>query len=353
MYTVNFDPPLTRPISWARAPGAPGLAGGWEGVAWAHLQLGVSSTVLRGIQKRLEGPFVQTGKRAYCSGMIGLSARPVLAALVARRDSTFAPRAKEVVRAWARYLDRPDLERDLMWGTAGALLSATELEPLLPGSIGRPVVRKLHAETERAARSELRRARKGERVYLGLSHGLAGYLLALETSSAVFGTKLEPALREGILSVLFAERYEAPGEAAMWPSTVSGDPIGIHGWCHGAPGIGLACLAGYALTKRSDYRKLAKMALAAAASFRSSHYSFCCGSFGKAQVLVEGHRVLGDARYLVAAKRVFQEGCSTMRREKRPFHSFHQGTSGRLYLERRLQDTRLPLLGLGPLSVAA
>lgn len=350
---IAVDSRESGAFAWPRTAASPGLAGGWEGVAWAVLQGALSSSTLRGIRSRLDAPFLQNGKRDYCSGMIGLSSRPVLAALVAKKDAAFAPRMRAIVGEWARYLDRPRLESDLMWGTAGALVCAAELETLRSGSVPAAVVKRLFAQTRTAAESEGRRAANGESVYIGLSHGIAGYLVALELSRAVFGTAFSNDLRELLLGVIEEERYEATGGAAMWPTTVRGNPIGILGWCHGAPGIGLACLVGYALTKKVDYRRLAKAALVSSATFRSTHHSFCCGAVGKAQVLVEGYRILGDRSYLRAAKRSLKEGAEGFDRDKRPRHSFHVGTAGLRYLRERLQNPTLPLLGLGSLSVAS
>lgn len=317
------------------------------------LQRSASETTLRGIGKRLGATFEQHTEREYCSGMIGLSARPVIAALLAKRDARFLPTLHDVVARWTRYLDRPSLESDLMWGTTGALLCATELETLSPGVVPPALVRALCMQTTAATRAELQRARKKEPVYLGLSHGLAGYLLALESSHAVFGTALPHSLREQLLAVLEEEQYQAPGGGALWPATVGGDPIGIHGWCHGAPGIALACLVGYSLTRRPTYRALAKKGLAATADFPSSHHSFCCGSIGRAQVLIEGFRVLGSEAYLPAAKKALLDAQERVSRKGNIAHAFHQGTNGMKYLRQRLQNTRLPLLGLGPLSVAS
>ncbi|MFO0664809.1 MAG: lanthionine synthetase LanC family protein [Polyangiaceae bacterium] len=337
---------------WPRSRSTPGLASGWEGVAWAELQTPLASARLRGLGDRLDAAFVRTGRREYCSGMIGLSARPVLAALIAKQDAAFAPRMRAVVSEWSRYLERSGLETDLMWGTTGALLCAAELETLCRGAVPKRVVDRLYVQTRDAARLESRRCIKGEPAYIGLSHGIAGYLLALEVSHAVFGTRLSNDFRGLLLEVIEEERYEVPGGGGLWPSTVGG-PLGILGWCHGAPGVGLACLVGYALTNGREYRRLAKAALASSSAFPSSHHSFCCGAIGKAQVLVEGYRILGDRSYLRAARRAFREGAEGLKRSNRANHSFHGGTAGLRYLRQRIDNPRLPLLGLGPLSVAS
>ena len=287
--------------------------------------------------------------RRRSSLIIGPAARPVVAALAARRDPSFRKLLAGSIRDWQRSLAR-GAAADLMVGTAGALLACCELERLAPGKAPAAAVKRLRVEVQETASRQLGLLRQGQPVLLGLAHGLAGYLLALEAAQAVFGRSLAASGPPALLEAIAGERLECPGGAALWPQASGSANVDKAGWCHGGPGIGLACLAGFALTGKKAYWQLARMALEGMVRYPNRAGTFCCGSTGRAQILIEAYRVTGNRAWL--KKAVGAAGQKEPALQRRWARGFHRGRLGRLYLERRLADPSLPLPGLGPLSVS-
>lgn len=349
--------PLNSITSWPTTTKYPGLSGGWEGAAWVSLQNVEpshslwNSNVARGIYRKLlkKAPLPKT--KGHCGIMIGLSSRPLVAALASKKNPAFKKLLPSLIQQWTSTLKRPDAEGDLMFGKAGALLAATEIETVLPGTISKSFAKYLCKEVVKITRNQLDLLSKGRNIYVGISHGLAGYLLSLESAQYTFGFGLTSSLREELITTIANQRFIGPKNSAYWPTWTNGSPGGIHGWCHGSPGISLVFLAGYQMTGRKRYKDLAIEALEGSAFFQSGHYSFCCGLTGKAQALIEGYRVLGDKKWLKLAAQVAKHAAKATPKNKQNMRGFHRGRIGRYYLEQRLKDPKLPLLGLGPMSV--
>ena len=105
---------------------------------------------------------------------------------------------------WQRACQRSS-SVDAYAGIAGALLAAAEMEASDPGCLPRAFTRRLLEVCEAAAREYLRLAHEG-RPSLGLSHGLAGVLLALETGYAALGQKSSSSLRARCLEAIAISR---------------------------------------------------------------------------------------------------------------------------------------------------
>jgi lantibiotic modifying enzyme len=151
---------------------------------------------------------------------------------------------------------------------------------------------------------------KSPRPLVGLAHGAAGIALALlelatATGEARFRTAAEQAIayeRALFLPALgtWADPHHPETDA---PSEATTLDHFIHGWCYGAPGIGLARLA--ALPHLDDpllYDEIqAATAVALKASFGYNH-SLCHGDLGNLELLMQASAVSPDAHLLSAVQ---------------------------------------------------
>ncbi len=340
---------------WPKTTSSTGLAMGWESAAWISsycVQKKFDSAqykiITKAIQRRLQKKIVSSNK-GHSSLFFGLISRILLIKLAHRLGSNFNQFLPKHIKAWKKTKQRCTSE-DLMLGSAGDLLAATEIETLNPSTIPVSTIYQLREATKQAAISEIKRYSQKKNVYLGLAHGLAGYLLSLEASQFVFGKSLDSTLRAKLIQCIMAKRIEGPNGMAFWPVSSNDPNISIHGWCHGGPGIALAFLACFAMTKRQEYWKIALKALKGVDQLPGGGRNFCCGSIGRAQILIEAYRITGDKKWFRKALNVANEK-TTATKQTRTNRSFHRGSLGEFYLQQRLADPTLPLLGLGPLSV--
>jgi serine/threonine-protein kinase len=325
----------------------PGLAHGWEGQAWVALQRARSGLApldprfasalrrwLRAVADRPPGGPAQ---------LIGAGGAATVAALARDADPSLAAVADRVLARWAASTcDAAD--DDLFLGHPGALVALSEL---VSGLRWFQVPRAFATRCYRRTTAALRRTLASEQPhFLGLAHGLAGLLLAVEHGAARLGQRREVDLVERAFDRLAAARLVAPGIGVVWPSSTAGEVAGLSSaLCHGSAGIALALHGCHRLTGEAAYRELRDVALDAVVRLPSQNQTFCCGRAGRAQVLLELHRHDGDPRWLDAARRVAAEPTPPMsRRASR--RSFHQGRLGLAYLDERLRHPRaLPLPG--------
>jgi hypothetical protein len=334
---------------WAGARVNTGIARGWWGWAWVWLhavRAGLAPDDPR-TRRTIAQRLTRGGDPAMPIGsMVGSAAAPVVAALLASIDPAAVPlRAREIAR-WAAACGR-DSDPDLLHGAAGALLAAAEIEALAPGAVPQPLAARLHAAVTRSLRAHLG-PRGRLTIYLGLAHGIAGFLLALEAARAVLGLPLPRRLRVRAIDYLMQERVRGPGNIAGWPVAPSEVPILANAWCSGTAGVALAALCGQHASGDRAYGELVDCALPSTFALRGGRFQhFCCGTTGQAQILLEAHRLLGDRRWLDRARRT----AALVGRPRGRNRSFTWGALGARHLELRLAHPgRLPLPGLGCLS---
>ncbi|GHH02110.1 type 2 lanthipeptide synthetase LanM family protein [Comamonas sp. JC664] len=140
----------------------------------------------------------------------------------------------------------------------------------------------------------------GGQALCGLSHGTAGIALALLRLSAATG---EARFRTTALAALEYERSLYSPVARTWPDlredtgTHGGaGPSFMCGWCNGAPGIGLARVAGLPLLDDAPVREevAAAIHITLERGFGFNH-GLCHGDLGNALFLLEAARALrGD-----------------------------------------------------------
>jgi Lanthionine synthetase C-like protein len=340
--------------TWPPATAVPGLAHGWHGHAWIWLWLVRAGLApdRRQTRNAIAERLRRGGADHAASHLVGSGARPLIAALAARVDDRGLALAEQAIAEWTRQAMPTDRPRDVLCGTAGALLAAAEIEALLPGRVGAAFPGRLHHRCERELARLVERA-ANEPVYLGLAHGLVGYLLALETGRRAFDLAVPATLRRRALGTLERNALRTPGGGAMWPARSLETGVNAHGWCSGGPGIALGIAACHALTGRRDYRVLAVRALDGVAEVVNRHPSTCCGMLGQIQVLIEAARLLDDDRWLRHARRL-RRGLSPARpHDPALARGLWKGAPGYDFVAWRIaHPDRVPFPGLGVLSIA-
>jgi hypothetical protein len=344
---------LSQVSSWSSPDTGPGIAHGWHGVAWLWLTLVRAGLVperrrtLLAIRDRIRGPERAGGETSL---FVGSAARPVVAALASCVDPAGRELAERAVAEWVAAGVRRPLH-DVMFGDAGALLAAAEIAVHLPGQVPAQFAGALHERCRRDLGRRLAVAATRP-VQLGLAHGLVGLLLAVETGHRVFGLALPGGLRGRTLAALERSAFRVRDrDGLFWPIRTDSQTVDAHGWCHGAPGIGLALGACLALSGWRGYRSLARRAFAGTASPVTDIPSICCGSLGQIQVLVEAARLFGDGAWLDHADRLARRLRPRCAADPHRARGLWKGRSGYSFVAWRLAAPEcVPFPGLGPLS---
>lgn len=149
------------------------------------------------------------------------------------------------------------------------------------------------------------RARGVANPLSGFSHGAAGITYTLlrlfdRTGDALY-------LAAAIEGIAYEQTLFIPSAGNWRDLRETGNPgeddsHHCTSWCHGAPGITLARLGGLATLDTPDIRNAINIGLATTQSFGVGGFDhLCCGSMGRADVLIEGARRLGRPELLGAA----------------------------------------------------
>jgi type 2 lantibiotic biosynthesis protein LanM len=192
-----------------------------------------------------------------------------------------------------------DSQLDVMAGAAGALLG---LLALYQATQAGEVLKKAKLCGEHLLEHQLAcepagaawRTQKG-RPLTGMAHGASGVALALLRLHAVVG---DARLRQAAAQALaFEDAVFVPSEG-NWPDfrqALGGSPSFMNAWCHGAPGIGLARIAGLAFLDSVGVRRDIE---AAASSVKrqapGEKDGLCCGQAGRVEFLLAAARANGD-----------------------------------------------------------
>jgi type 2 lantibiotic biosynthesis protein LanM len=222
------------------------------------------------------------------------------------RDSTLIEDGLKLSRYITAELIGNDVSLDVMRGSAGALLGLLSLwritgdEDILQRSIlcGNHLVRKQERTGEYAAWSN-----GHPRPLCGFSHGAAGISYAL---MRLYQACPAAGYLEAAMQGFAFERAAYSAEHKNWPDfrqwAEGRPPVFLSGWCHGAPGIGLARLGSLAVLNDERLRQDAEAALDSVTSCDAYPIdSVCCGEFGMTEVLLAATR-LGSDRWRQAAR---------------------------------------------------
>jgi lantibiotic modifying enzyme len=134
----------------------------------------------------------------------------------------------------------------------------------------------------------------------GFGHGAAGLSLALLRGYEVSGNSdFLAAAQKGITfeNTLYDDAVH------NWRDMRDVKETGfMQGWCSGAPGIGLARLAGLAMADNADIRKDLEAAIMQTKQPFSGGDHYCCGQSGRADFLLEAAQRLDRPDLLNEAK---------------------------------------------------
>lgn len=260
-------------------------------------------------QAAARAPRVPAGMRAsFFSGVAGIGYATVAVGESLGRDDLVADGLERLASSVAGPI-APDAELDVVGGAAGtipALLSVHRRYPsdaLLDAAVrlGEAIV--TGARRGDAGASWGTAATASTYDLAGFAHGAAGIAHALLELFAVTG---DPRHRDLALDAFRYERQWFDAAHGNWADlreyAGTGEPGYALGWCHGAPGIGLSRARAWELLGDATLRDEAETAarttaasLPALAAPPYGNFSLCHGAAGNAELLLELHRVTGDA----------------------------------------------------------
>lgn len=232
-----------------------------------------------------------------------------LAAL--RGDPGLLDYAGRLVDACGHTLDEPD-DFDLIGGASGALVVFCRLYSQTGDQQHLGLIKQLadwlvETAVEQQAGVAWVNAATQENPLTGLAHGAAGPILALiEAATALQQPDYLNTARQGIAyeDAWYSEQRRTWLDLRTDRKTDADEYDAFYAWCHGAPGIGIARLAGARVMEnsgltdealmeslRKDIRRAAQSTLAE--GFGGSH-SLCHGDLGNLDAVVSAGDYLGD-----------------------------------------------------------
>jgi len=142
------------------------------------------------------------------------------------------------------------------------------------------------------------------KLLTGFSHGAAGIAYAL---LRLYAATSETAFRDAAEEAIAYERSVFSPEAGNWPDfrlSTPEEPAFMTAWCHGAPGIGLARIGGLEALDMAEIRADVEVALKTTLDHgvRGGDH-LCCGSLGRAELLLEAASRLSRPELLETGRR--------------------------------------------------
>lgn len=295
-------------------PMGPDLYSGLSGVTLFLASLGTltgNTRYLSTARQALRSLRVQVASRAGAAGIGGFtgwgSIVYTLSHLAVLFDDDDLARDGETLAASLADSIETDDQLDLLAGAAGFLLALLSLHAVTRSSALIDLARRCGDRliaTSRPAGSGVgwTIVGTGEAPLAGLSHGAAGIALALLKLAEQTG---DAAYRKTAIAAMAYERTLFDTEARTWrdlrPDTRSAESC-INAWCHGAPGIGLARLAGLSALDDADVR--AEIAIAVDTTLREGfemNDALCHGALGNLELPLSAARVMQRGDWQEAA----------------------------------------------------
>jgi type 2 lantibiotic biosynthesis protein LanM len=246
---------------------------------------------------------------------------------------------------------------DILAGSAGALLGLLTLHGAAPypSTLASAVAcGQQLLQARQASPGGARAWPTAERMMLtGFAHGAAGIAYALLRLYAVTGNQgYLDAAAEGIA---YEDQLFVPDAQNWLDLPVPGNRTFRARWCHGAPGIGLARLGGLADLDTAQVQADISAALQTTRHVQTPEPAhLCCGTLGRAELLLEAARRLARPELAVSAEQLAWQVVAEAEQVGRfvldsrlPAHvdnpGFFQGTAGIGYTLLRLAfPDRLP-----------
>jgi type 2 lantibiotic biosynthesis protein LanM len=291
------------PDGWSVVPAHADFWLGLPGIAFFLGHLGAATGEARYTEVARKALFAQKQQLAAGSGLTSVGAFNGWGGVIYTlahlgrlwNDDALLDEAEGYARRLRPLIDADEL-CDVIAGSAGCLLSLLALARVRPSSwidelllaCGERLLAKAEAVPphSRAWRMPL----AGNRMLAGISHGAAGIALAL---LRLYGRTGDARFREAAIGGIAFERALFDEHEQNWPDLRLGaegrDGKSAHfmwAWCHGAPGIGLARIAGLPWLDDAEVRREIDVAVRStvARGFGENH-SLCHGDLGNLELL--------------------------------------------------------------------
>jgi type 2 lantibiotic biosynthesis protein LanM len=303
-----------EPNGWQLVPSGPDFYLGLPGIAFFLGHLGAATGDPRYTETARKALFAQKQQIAadpkLVSGIGGFNGWGGIVYALAHlgrlwNDSALLDEAESYARRLPALIARDEL-LDLIAGSAGCLCSLAALAKARPSAwidgLMRDCGERLLAKAEPQPRGlGWVMPLAGDRALAGISHGAAGIALAL---LRLYGRTGDERFRAAAAGGIEFERYLFSEADQNWPDLRAG-AAGVDGtggarsmfaWCHGAPGIGLARLAGLPWLDDAEVRAEIDVAVRATRDrgFGENH-TLCHGDLGNVELLFAAARATGDA----------------------------------------------------------
>ncbi|MCU1245123.1 MAG: lantibiotic modification protein [Acidobacteria bacterium] len=301
------------PNGWQLVPSGPDVYIGLSGIAFFLGYLGVATG---------ESRYTEIARKALSAQRQQIAADPTMVKGIGAfngwggviytlahlgrlwNDAALLDEAEDYARRLPAAIAADDYV-DLIAGSAGCLCSLAALAEWRPSAwldelmlaCGERILAKAEPQ-ERGIGWRMPLA--GDRVLAGISHGAAGIALAL---LRLYGRTGDERFRAAAIGGMELERSLFSEEDQNWPDLRAGAE-GVDGkrglsmlaWCHGAPGIGLARLAGLPWLDGAAVRGEIDAAVRStlAHGFGENH-TLCHGDLGNVELLFTAARISGDA----------------------------------------------------------
>lgn len=345
---------VSRQHLWPSNRRYPGLAHGWQGSAWVAFKLAgagvpVPGRVFESIGRHLAAELVRAPQITKLSALVGGAGEAVVAAYAARQG--IASRA--VARTACRRVlsaSRHSAVWDVHLGLAGALLAFAEIAAVEPGALRDFQPKRMMDPL--LAKADALCASPAPGWPTGMAHGLAGVMTALESCGASGWCRITTRRRQRWLDALTRGAMTDANGALFWPATAGDRDLGLQSWCSGTPGVALALLQCFRLTREPAYLEFARGALEGMKALASKAFflkTLCCGDAGYRHIFLEAYRITAEDEWREHAS---QEARFSPSVTPRPRLGLLQGELGIAYLADRVANPlAYPFPALGASSV--
>lgn len=299
------------PDGWTVVPAHPDLWLGLTGVAFFLGHLGAATGEPRYTEVARKALYAQKQQLAAESTLTAIGAFNGWGGVIYTlahlgrlwNDDALLDEAESYARGLAPRIAADEL-LDVITGSAGCLFSLMALARVRPSSWLDELMlacgERLLAKAERQSTGiGWRMPLAGDRALAGFSHGAAGIALALLRLAERTGdARFRAAATQGIAyeRSLFVEAEQNWPDLRLGAEGVDGSAGHMMwAWCHGAPGIGLARVAGLPWLDDDAVRREIDVAVRStlANGFGENH-SLCHGDLGNVELLFAAAEALGD-----------------------------------------------------------
>lgn len=346
---------VSRQHLWPSNRSYPGIAHGWQGSAWIAFKLAgagiaVPDRVFEAIGQRLAAELGRVPQTKHAGALVGCAAEAVIAAYAAQQGIASRVVARTACKR-VLSVSRRSPAWDVHLGLGGALLALAEIAAVESGALRDFQPKRLVGPL--LAKADALCASPPQGWPTGLAHGLAGVVTALESCGASGWCRVTTQRRQRWLNALTGCAMATADGALFWPAIAGDRDLGLQSWCSGTPGVALALLQCFRLTREPAYLEFARGALEGMKALASKVFfmkTLCCGAAGYRHIFLEAYRITAEDEWLEHASR---EARFSPAITSRPQLGLLQGELGIAYLADRVANPlAYPFPALGASSVS-